>query len=83
MQRNDLILSISHYAEFFPVVLQNKSILDKFAKEEIRMLKKEGLIEVIDEVVDKPYVDKVKTVNVNLVDTKNIKTRFRLKQCQR
>ena len=36
-------------------------------------LVKEGLIEVIDEVVDKPYVDKVKTVNVNLVDTKNIK----------
>lgn len=45
---DDFILSISHCAEFFPVALQNKSILDKFAKEEVRMLKKEGLIEVIE-----------------------------------
>ena len=36
-------------------------------------LKAAGLIEVIDEVVDKPYVEAVKTVNVNLVNTKNIK----------
>ena len=36
-------------------------------------LKKAGLIEVIDEVVDIPYVEAVKTVNVNLVNTKNIK----------
>ena len=45
---DDFILGITHSAEIFPAILQNKSILDKFARDEVRELKREKLIEVVD-----------------------------------